>query len=62
MNRANPKDLRKSIEAAHTYMKAGILFVAVPVLDAHDHLELIKMANERLSVMVDRAEAEEAKP
>ena len=51
MNRAHPADLRKAIEAANIYVKAGILFVPIPVLNKDDHAEKVleaKLAIERL--------------
>lgn len=60
MKRANPKDLRQALQAANTYAKAGILFVAVPVMDAAGHSALMKQANESLSELIALAEAEES--
>jgi hypothetical protein len=62
MNRANPKDLRVAIEVAQTYLKAGILFVAVPVLHAADHKALIMQSAERLEKIATAVEAQEQRP
>ncbi|TDX30798.1 uncharacterized protein DUF1382 [Modicisalibacter xianhensis] len=34
MDRASPAEARKALEAAHTYAKAGIPFVPMPILNA----------------------------
>lgn len=51
MNRANPTDLRKAIEAAQTMLKAGLLFVPMPVLSAKDHAQLVKQCDARFSLL-----------
>jgi hypothetical protein len=60
MNRASPVDLRKAAEAANTYIKAGVLFVPMPVLSAADHAELVAQANTRLDQII--RETEEVQP
>ncbi|MEO8644566.1 DUF1382 family protein [Pseudomonas sp.] len=60
MNRASPIDLRKAAEAANTYIKAGVLFVPMPVLSAEDHTELVAQANTRLDQII--RETEEVTP
>lgn len=60
MNRANPKDLRKAMEAAHLYTKAGILFVPVPVMDSADHAALLEQAADRMERLAQEAERGEA--
>lgn len=42
MERAAPVQMRKAMESAEALKRAGILFVAVPVLDEADHAELIR--------------------
>ena len=62
MNKASPVDLRKAMETATALMKAGVLFVPIPVVDgATDHAELIFKLEKRLELMVERAEGEEVK-
>lgn len=56
MNRASPVELRKAMAAATAYTKAGILFVAVPVLNEDDHIELIESVDARLDRIISRAD------
>jgi hypothetical protein len=60
MNRASPVQLRIAIEAANEMVKAGILFVAIPVMDAQDHRDLLFKLSARLERM--EKEAEEVEP
>lgn len=60
MNRANPVELRKAMDAATTYTKAGLLFVAVPVLNPDDHAYLASLAAERLNQILRETEEAEA--
>jgi len=53
MNKASPVDLRKAMDATDALVKAGILFVPMPVLGPTDHKELIKRASERLQAILD---------
>lgn len=53
MKRANSVDLRKAIVAANEFVKAGILFVPMPVLGPTDHKELVDRAGERLQAILD---------
>ncbi|MGV8921621.1 MAG: hypothetical protein ACOH2R_28280 [Pseudomonas sp.] len=48
MNRAHPSDLRDAMEAAQSMVKAGVLFVPVPVLSADDAQRIGQMASDRL--------------
>ncbi len=54
MNRAHPADLRDALMMAQSMIKAGILFIPMPVLSAEDAQHLGAMANKRL----DRLERE----
>ncbi len=56
MNRANPKDLRLSLQVANEMTKAGIWFVCVPVFDAADHAAKVLEAAQRLEQMAQQAE------
>lgn len=56
MKRASPVELRKAMSAATAYTKAGILFVAVPVLNGDDHIELIESVDIRLGRLTSKAE------
>lgn len=59
MKRANPAQLRQSLEVAHTLVKHGIRFVCIPVVDEADGVNLSNQATERLERMALIAEAEE---
>jgi len=59
MNRASPSELRKSLVAANALAQAGILFVALPVLNEADHAELINNVAGRLEAMALQAEKDE---
>ena len=53
MNRASPADLRKALEVAHAYAKAGLLFVPMPVLNETDHHKLVADAAERIDQLIE---------
>ena len=59
MKRANPAQLRQSIEMANTMVKHGIRFVCMPVVDEADGMNLSSQAAERLERMALIAEAGE---
>ena len=59
MKRANPAQLRQSIEVAHGLVKAGVRFVCMPVVDESDMTNLASQAAERLERMALIAEAAE---
>ncbi|MPR00711.1 DUF1382 family protein [Pseudomonas sp. MAFF 212408] len=59
MKRANPAQLRQSLEVANTMAKHGILFVCMPVVDEADLANLASQAEERLERMALIAEAAE---
>jgi len=48
MKRANPAQLRQSLEAANAMVKYGIRFVCMPVMDEADGVNLSSQAAERL--------------
>jgi len=56
MNRANPAELRKAIEAAQAFVKAGILFVPMPVIDQDDLVALQVQLLARLDKIAEGAE------
>jgi hypothetical protein len=58
MNRASPVDLRKAIDAANTYVKAGLLFVPMPVLSGDDYLKLVEESQQRLETLCQQAEGQ----
>ena len=58
LTRADPVDLRKAMDAAGVYVKAGILFVPIPVMDKTDFAVLVDQAHDRLSKLIDRTEVE----
>lgn len=59
MKRANPAQLRQSLEVANTMVKHGIRFVCMPVVDEADGVNLSSQAAERLERMALIAEAAE---
>ncbi len=59
MKRANPAQLRQSLEVANSLVKHGIRFVCMPVVDEADCLNLASQATERLERMALIAEAAE---
>ena len=59
MNRASPVELRKAIEAAQAFVKAGVLFVPIPVMDEQDYVDLQFKLHARMDKMI--ADAEEVK-
>lgn len=59
IERANPADLRKCLEAADTMIKAGLQFVPMPVLDAEDRRKLIDQMQARLATLIEEAERDE---
>ena len=59
MKRANPAQLRQSLEVANSLVKHGIRFVCMPVVDEADCLNLASQATERLERMALIAEAGE---
>lgn len=59
MKRANPAQLRQSLEVANTMVKHGIRFVCMPVVDEADMANLASQAAERLERLALIAEAGE---
>ncbi|WP_231421685.1 DUF1382 family protein [Pseudomonas sp. Leaf59] len=59
MKRANPVQLRQSLEMANTMVKHGIRFVCMPVVDEADLANLASQAAERFERMALIAEAAE---
>lgn len=56
MKRANPVDLRRAIEVANAYVKAGILFVPIPVYGIEDFTARANEADQALERMAIEAE------
>lgn len=59
MKRANPAQLRQSLEMANTMFKHGIRFVCMPVVDEADLANLASQAAERFDRLALIAEAAE---
>ncbi|HKS12448.1 MAG TPA: DUF1382 family protein [Pseudomonas sp.] len=59
MKRATPIQLRNSLQVANAFVKHGIHFVCMPVVDEADHVNLASQAAERLERMAVISEAEE---
>mgnify|MGYP000039955746 CR=1 FL=1 len=51
MNRASPADLRKTLEAANTLTKAGIMFICMPVLDEQQRVVGMVTPSDLLAVL-----------
>lgn len=60
MNRASPSDLRKAMESANVFLKAGVMFVAMPVLNEADLQQLREESLRRLDALADAAEEVES--
>jgi len=60
MQRANPAELRKALESLSAMTKAGILFVAMPVLDEQDLATMRGESIKRLERIIEITESEEA--
>ncbi|MNZ97401.1 hypothetical protein D3C78_1166370 [compost metagenome] len=60
MNRASPVDMRAALEAAHTMVKAGILFVPMPIMGVADHAALQAEMINRLNRLEQQAEEPQA--
>ena len=58
MIKSTAEELRKSIEAAGVYAKAGIAFVPIPVMDDEDNNYLVSMADKRLKKMIAKEDKE----
>jgi hypothetical protein len=57
MNRASPVDLRKAMEASQTFLKAGLRFVPMPVLNERDFNDLVKQCDSRLTLIEQYGES-----
>ena len=62
MKRASPVELRHAIESATVLVRAGVLFVAMPVLSREDAETLITQSLDRLDKLASQAEADEETP
>lgn len=62
MNRASPAELRKALEVANVFVRGGLRFVCVPVMDDADYATLQANASYRLEQIHQQAEQEEAQP
>lgn len=58
MVRAKPSELRQALEMASILVKAGQLFVPMPVLNAEDHKALLAQYDTRLDQLIAEAEKE----
>lgn len=56
LSRASAAQLRAAAEAAQLYLKAGILFVPMPVLDQADYIQLVDQVDERLAKLEKEAD------
>jgi hypothetical protein len=60
MEKATPVEMREALEIVRHYVRAGILFIPVPVLGPEDCVELQKGVLRRLDT-IEKA-VEEARP
>lgn len=59
MQKSNVQNIRKSLQVANIYAKAGLEFVCIPVVDdAHRDL-LFAMSQDIMDQMAKKAEADE---
>ena len=56
MNRASPVEMRKALEVVAQMKAAGILFVAIPVVNESQHEQLKKMLNDALEEIARQCE------
>jgi 2-keto-3-deoxy-6-phosphogluconate aldolase len=54
--RAHPVEIRKALEAAQAFTRAGIDFVAVPVTSEEQKQVLAKLAMQELEVLLQQSE------
>ena len=51
--------MRKSLEFVEAFSKAGIDFIAVPVMNAEHRVELVKMVEDILTKEIEMAEKDD---
>lgn len=56
MNRCDPVEMRKNLEAVDEFRKAGIDFVAIPVSEINPKIWLIEQGRRALENLLDQAE------
>jgi len=55
--RANPADLRKAMDVATNFMKAGILFVPVPVFTLTEYEKMTQHTMDMLEITATKMES-----
>ena len=58
MEKCKTVEMRKNLETVELYKKYGINFAVIPVLDTEDKTNLIKVASDRLSKIIELVEIE----
>jgi hypothetical protein len=58
MERANPAQQRKAIEMANKFVRHGIQFVPMPVLDSADLEQLVNQSQERIEQIAARLDSQ----
>ena len=56
MDKATPEEMRKSLVTVDMFKKAGIKFIALPVIDDDDNIYLINELKRRLELIVEMCE------
>jgi hypothetical protein len=56
MQRADSAQIRKALEAVDLLVKAGVLFVPIPILDDRDHALVVDEMNKRFEIMITSTE------
>lgn len=59
---ATPVEARQALELAATMTNHRVRYVSVPVLSDDDYDQMLALSMSRLDSLIDRAEAEEARP
>ena len=60
MKKASAGDLNRAINAAFAYMRAGVLFVPMPVSGAGEQARRVGEAAARLEAMISEADKDQA--
>ena len=56
MNKASPIEIRKAVECANAFLRAGILFVPIPVMNLDEQVKFGAIAIEQMAKIEDECE------